>query len=126
MSSELEEEEVSWSEDWKAEVSKILKRRGFKEEEEGTVRWPFCAQRSLTAPGLKYHTTNTAGDRIAIKDILKDKSASLDSKQFPLTLHLQARELSCCTRGRNSETQSFVTGRHPTSQSLGCADWYEQ
>ena len=40
-------------------------------------------------PGLKYHTTNGSGETIAIKDILKDKTATLESKHFPICLHLQ-------------------------------------
>ena len=52
-------EEVSWSEDWKAEVSKLLKKRGFKEEEEGAIAdpwvthgWPWVGYWSVT-PFLK-------------------------------------------------------------------------
>ena len=31
----LQVEEISWSDDWKGDVCKLLKRRGFKEAEEG-------------------------------------------------------------------------------------------
>lgn len=90
-----EAEEVSWSEDWKAEVSKLLKRRGFKEEEEG----------------LKYHTTNASGEGIAIKDILKDKTATLESKHFPLSLHMQASNVTvvdCDDKGLSQLVETFL------------------
>ena len=73
-----EAEEISWSEDWKAEVGKLLKRRGFKEEEEG----------------LKYHATSASGESIELKEILKDKTATLDSKHFPISLHMQASNVT--------------------------------
>lgn len=31
----MQVEEISWSDDWKGDVCKLLKRRGFKEAEEG-------------------------------------------------------------------------------------------
>ncbi|CAE7257537.1 CMD1 [Symbiodinium natans] len=88
-------EDVSWSEDWKADVSKLLKRRGFKEEEEG----------------LKYHAKNAAGETIALKEILKDKTASLDSKNFPITLHLQASNVTvvdCDEKGLGQLVDTFL------------------
>ena len=69
-----EAEEFSYSEDWKKDVSKMLKRRGFREDEEG----------------LKYHVTNSSGETIAIRAVLKDKSATLDLRQFPIMIHMQA------------------------------------
>jgi len=89
------EEDISWSDDWKSEVSKLLKRRGFKEEEEG----------------LKYHATNAAGESIALREILKDKTASLDSKHFPITLHLQASNVTvvdCDDRGLDQLVDTFL------------------
>ncbi|CAE7233822.1 CALML5 [Symbiodinium sp. CCMP2592] len=96
------EEDISWSDDWKSEVSKLLKRRGFKEEEEG----------------LKYHATNAAGESIALREILKDKTASLDSKHFPITLHLQASNVTvvdCDDRGLDQLVLSSESDRdfHP-------------
>ena len=90
-----EEEDISWSDDWKSEVSKLLKRRGFKEEEEGHSAHSTFGFRGLvlvrwSLAGLKYHATNAAGESVALREILKDKTASLDSKHFPITLHLQA------------------------------------
>ncbi|CAE7884147.1 CMD1 [Symbiodinium necroappetens] len=89
------EEDISWSDDWKSEVSKLLKRRGFKEEEEG----------------LKYHATNAAGESVALREILKDKTASLDSKHFPITLHLQASNVTvvdCDDRGLDQLVDTFL------------------
>lgn len=51
------------------------------------VAWFWCSD--FLVPGLKYHTTNGSGETIAIKDILKDKTATLESKHFPICLHLQ-------------------------------------
>jgi len=90
-----EAEEVSWSEDWKAEVSKLLKKRGFKEEEEG----------------LKYHTTNASGEEIAIREILKDKTATLESKYFPISLHLEASNVTvadCDDKGLGQLVDTFL------------------
>lgn len=90
-----EAEEISWSEDWKGEVSKLLKKRGFKEEEEG----------------LKYHTTNASGEEIFIKKILKDKTATLESKYFPISLHLEASNVTvadCDDKGLGQLVDTFL------------------
>jgi len=88
-------EEISWSDDWKGDVCKLLKRRGFKEAEEG----------------LKYHTTNASGETIAIKDILKDKTATLETKHFPICLHLQASNVTvadCDDKGLGQLVDTFL------------------
>ena len=100
---------MSWSDDWKVEVSKLLKKRGFREEEEGQNWRHVCLSRPLVVPpntsffygnvaGLKYHTTTASGEEIAIKDILKDKTATLESKHFPISLHLEASNVTASRR----------------------------
>ena len=55
-----------------------------------------CSNRDVfwALAGLKYHTTNASGEEIAIKEILKDKSATLESKYFPISLHLEASNVT--------------------------------
>eukprot|EP00438_Fugacium_kawagutii_P013477 Skav208870 [mRNA] locus=scaffold270:52129:58006:- [translate_table: standard] len=73
----------------------MLKKRGFKEEEEG----------------LKYHATGANGEEIAIKEILKDKTATLESKHFPISLHMEASNVTvadCDDKGLSQLVDTFL------------------